>query len=164
MSPITLIIGVGNAYRRDDSVGLIAARRLKAQQLPNATVIENSGEGAALIEAWKDADRVILIDAVASGAAAGTVHRLDAHAQPVPAKFFSYSTHAFSVAEAVELTRVLGQLPPSLTIYGIEGKDFSPGIGLSPEVERAARQVGECVGHEVQPLIPIVPMGSDRTD
>ncbi len=136
-----VIIGVGNVYRRDDAVGLIVARRLKAEHLDDVRILEESGEGAALMESWKDADTVILIDAVHSGGAPGTIHRLDAHAQAIPTGFFHYSTHAFSVAEAVELARALNQLPPRFIIYGIEGKDFEAGEGLSPEVEKAVEEV-----------------------
>ena len=58
-----------------------------------------------------------------------------------PTAFFNYSTHAFSVAEAVELARVLHQLPPHLTVYGIEGGNFEAGMGLSPDVEGAVAAV-----------------------
>lgn len=141
----TLIIGLGNEYRRDDAVGLIVARRLKEAAPEQVRVLEESGEGAALMESWKDAEAVILIDAVRSGAKPGILHRLDAHTWPVPTRFFHYSTHAFSVAEAIELARALGQLPPRLVVYGIEGKTFEPGLGLSPEVEKAAQEVVERV-------------------
>ena len=141
----TLIIGLGNQYRRDDAVGLTVARHLKEAAPAHVRVLEESGEGTALIESWKGAETVILIDAVHSGAKPGTVRRFDAHGQPIPTRFFHYSTHAFGVAEAVELARVLGQLPPRLIVYGIEGKTFEAGLGLSPEVEKAAQEVVERV-------------------
>jgi hydrogenase maturation protease len=137
----TLVIGVGNRYRSDDAVGIIVARRLKERNLAGVTVIEATGEGAALIESWKAAEAVIIVDAVHSGAAPGTLHRFDAHTQPIPSRFFHYSTHAFSVAEAVELARALGQLPPRLILYGIEGRNFAAGERLSAEVEQAALEV-----------------------
>lgn len=148
--PLILLIGIGNEYRRDDGVGLVAARKLGS--IPNTKVIEESGEGIALMEAWKGADIVILIDAVSSGAAPGTIHRFEAHAQPIPAKFFSYSTHAFSIARAIELARTLNQLPPCMFVYGIEGKNFEAGIGLSPEVEKAVRDVVKLVLQDIQAL------------
>jgi hydrogenase maturation protease len=140
-----LIIGLGNQYRRDDAVGLVVARRLKKAAPEHVCVLEETGEGAALMESWKDADAVILIDAVRSGARPGTLHRLDAHTQPIPTGFFHYSTHAFGAAEAIELARALGQLPPHLIVYGIEGKTFEAGLGLSPEIEKAAQEVVERV-------------------
>jgi len=136
-----LVIGLGNDYRHDDAVGRVVARRLKAIEGDDVRVVEESGEGAALIEAWKGADFVVLIDAVHSGGAAGTIHRFDAEAQPIPSSFFHYSTHAFSLAEAVELARTLNQLPARLIVYGIEGKTFDSGVGLSAEAEKAAGEV-----------------------
>lgn len=138
-----LIIGLGNLYRSDDAVGLIVARRLREKGLSGVTVREAGGEGAALIAVWQGAETVILVDAVHSGAEPGTVYRLDAHAQPIPTKFFHYSTHAFSVAEAIELARTLNRLPECLIVYGIEGKNFEAGEGLSPAVEQAAQAVLE---------------------
>src|SRR5262249_46565971 len=81
---LPLIIGIGNEYRGDDAVGLIVARRLKVRLADSAIVIEQSGDGAALMEAWRDAETVIIIDAMMSGAAPGTIHRFDAIAQPIP--------------------------------------------------------------------------------
>lgn len=142
MKESTLVIGIGNLYRRDDAVGLIVARRLKEKNLDHVEVLEMSGEGAALIEAWRGAEKVILIDAVRSGAEPGTIFRFEAHRQPIPTEFFHYlSTHAFSVAEAIELARTLNKLPPCLIVYGIEGKNFEAGEGLSREIELAAHEV-----------------------
>jgi hydrogenase maturation protease len=144
-----LVIGLGNDYRGDDAVGRVVARRLKTIEGDNVRVVEESGEGAALIEAWKGADFVVLIDAVHSGGAPGTIHRFDADAQPIPSRFFHYSTHAFSVAEAVELARALGQLPAKLIVYGIEGKTFDSGVSLSVEAEAAADKVLRTVREEL---------------
>ena len=148
--PRTLIIGLGNEYRRDDAVGLVVARRLREAAPESVRVLEESGEGAALLESWQDADTVILIDAVHSGARPGTIHRLDASVQPIAKKFFRFSTHAFGLAEAVELARALGRLPQRLIVYGVEGKSFEAGVGLSPEVEAAAQEVVERVLGEVR--------------
>jgi hydrogenase maturation protease len=136
-----LIIGIGNEYRRDDAAGLIVARQLKERLADSAIVIEQSGDGAALMEAWRSAETVIIIDAVMSGADPGTIHLLDAKTQPLPKDAFRCSTHAFGVAEAIELSRAMGELPGSLVVYGVEGKNFAAGVGLSPEVERAVGEV-----------------------
>ena len=144
-----LIIGVGNEYRRDDGAGIVVARRLRARLPAGVTVIENSDEGASLMEAWQDAASVILVDAVASGAEPGAIHRFDAFGRQLPLGFFHYSTHAFSVAEAVEMARALDRLPATLIVYGIEGQDFSFGVGLSAAVERAAASVVERVMEEL---------------
>ena len=144
-----LVIGVGNRYRRDDAAGLVVAGQIRAAAA-TIRVEEASGEGAALIDAWQGCETVILCDAVHSGAPPGTVHRLDAHRQPIPTAFFHYSTHAFSVAEAVEVARALGGLPHRLIIYGIEGADYTAGVGLSPAVEAAAGKVAAAIVAELR--------------
>jgi hydrogenase maturation protease len=144
-----VVIGVGNYYRADDGVGPVVVRRLATMNLAGAAVREESGEGAALIESWKDAEHVIIVDAASSGSVPGTIHRIDAHAQRVPSSFFHYSSHAFSVAEAIELARALNRLPSRLTLLGIEGKNFAAGIGLSPEVERSCEEILDLVTEEI---------------
>ena len=132
------VIGVGNAFRGDDGVGLVVARRLAELALPGVTVLEQSGEGTALMEEWGEASKVIVVDAVSSGSEPGTIHRFEAAGQPLPAVFSGHSTHAFGLAEAIELARQLGRLPAQLVVYGIEGKSFELGRGISAEVEAAA--------------------------
>ena len=151
--PRILIIGVGNAYRSDDAVGLVVVQRLREDihlQTNHITIKEQSGEGTALIEAWKDAEAVILIDAVQSGAPPGTVQRFDASKQALPAVFSSASTHSFGLAEAIEMARALQQLPPHLIIYGIEGENFAAGMELSPAVEHAVDNVVEHIRTEAE--------------
>ena len=137
MTPLhssALLIGVSNPFRGDDGVGSVIIRRLHGQNLAGFTIVEETGDGAELLEAWKGATSVILVDAVQSGVAPGTIHRLDASAEKLPKWFSHCSTHAFGVAEAIELARTMDELPPSLVVYGIEGLDFSAGTSLSPEV------------------------------
>lgn len=145
-----LLIGIGNEYRRDDGVGLNVARALKGRSLQAVTVVEHSGEGASLIELLSGRNFVILCDAVSSDAAPGTVSRYEAHREPLPAQYFHYSTHAFSLAEAVEMARALQCLPQRLIVYGIEGADFTAGLGLSEPVAAAARQVIGKIESELQ--------------
>jgi hydrogenase maturation protease len=149
-----LVIGVGNAHRRDDGVGLRVAQGIKDKKLEYTTALGHHGEGGSLMDSWKQQDNVILIDAVRSGLSPGRIHRIDARTEQLPSDFFHYSTHAFSVAEAVELDRTLGNLPPNFIIYGIEGQDFSSGLGLSPDVAAAAIKVEAMILAELENLRP----------
>ncbi len=153
--PNYLIIGVGNFYRHDDAVGLLIARRLKELNDKRLTILEQSGDGISLMESWKDWNYAILVDAVSSGQAPGTVHYLEANKKPIPSKFFSCSTHNMGVAEAVELSRSFDQLPKYLGIYGVEGKDFSPGEGLSQEVEEGMEQVAKQILEKIESLCEV---------
>ena len=138
---LTLVVGVGNAWRGDDAAGLEVARRVRA--LGGPRVHELEGDASALIEVWARLRHVAVVDAALSGAPAGTVHRFSAAHGPLPAVALRSSTHAFGVADAIELARALDRLPAWLDVYAIEGADFGLGAGLSPPVARAAEALAE---------------------
>ena len=129
-----LLIGVGNEFRNDDALGILVAREIRRRNIPGIRVMERSGEGAALMEAWTGADQVIIVDAIFQGKSPGIIHRLDAVHEEIPRGFFHYSSHAFGVAEAVGVAKALSTLPPRVILYGIEGKEFGEGTGLSDQV------------------------------
>jgi hydrogenase maturation protease len=127
-----MVIGVGSRWAGDDAAGLAVARRVGGREL--------EGDPTALLDAWADADDVVVVDAAASDAPPGTIRRFDARAGPLPARLLRTSTHAFGLPDAIELARALGRLPARLEVYAIEGARFTAGAALSPEVEQA---VGE---------------------
>jgi hydrogenase maturation protease len=138
---VRLVIGIGNAWRSDDAAGLEVARALQDSPPEGVDVLAREGEPTELIDVWAGAEAVWLVDAVSSGAAPGTVHRLDASSEPLPAVLFRVSSHLVGLAEAVELARALDRLPPRVVVYGIEGARFEAGEGLSPEVVDAVERV-----------------------
>lgn len=144
----TVVIGVGNAFRGDDAVGLEVAERLRGRA--GLDVVACEQEPIQLLDAWAGADLALLVDAVSSGAAPGTIHRLDATAQPVPATVFRGSTHAFGVAEVVELGRALGRLPGRLLVFGVEGAEFRAGDELTPAVAAAVEPLVDELLEEVR--------------
>jgi hydrogenase maturation protease len=144
-----LFIGIGNEYRSDDGIGLMIARNVRERHLLSVRVKEESGEGAALMEAWRGYTTVMIADAVSSGAKPGTIFIIDAGKNNLPAKFFHYSTHAFSAAEAIELAREIKILPPRLLVYGIEGANFTAGVTISHGVQESARRVLEQIVKKV---------------
>ncbi|MBI2426072.1 MAG: hydrogenase maturation protease [Candidatus Hydrogenedentes bacterium] len=130
-----LVVGVGNDLRGDDGAGPAVIDALQPLDGLQAVCAKHDGDGASLMDLWQEFGNVILIDAVRSGQAPGTVHFINAAQQSLPSGWFHYSSHAFGVAEAVELARILGALPPTLHIIGVEGHDFSMGVPLSEAVE-----------------------------
>lgn len=136
-----LIIGVGNADRGDDGVGLAVAAALADVHLDRARIHQINGNCLVLLDIWSQAERVIIIDAVRSGGKPGAIYRLDVHQQTLSPSMFGNSSHAFGVAHAVELARAIQQLPPHLIIYGIEGHRFETGASLSDEVAQALPEI-----------------------
>ena len=144
-----LVIGIGNSYRSDDGVGPAVLALFRAMRLPGVWLLECDGDCSALLDAWRGADVVVLIDAVSSKAPPGTIYRLDLLARQLPHDVSFQSTHAFGVSEALELGRVLNQLPASLMLYAIEGKCFATGSGLSDEVASVVQEVAWQLGRDL---------------
>jgi hydrogenase maturation protease len=143
------VIGIGNAYRSDDAVGLVVARAVRADVSRAVTVLEREGEPTSLLDAWDAADAVWLVDAVSSESEPGTVHRFDATSAPLPAAYGRTSTHHFGLAEAIELARSVGRLPRRLVVYGVEGRSFETGDALTPPVEAAVAEVAAAICDEL---------------
>ncbi len=132
-----LILGIGNEYRQDDAAGILVARALAADPPPGWEVREHHGEGTGLMALWKGRRWVILVDAVTSGGLPGQLHDIPAYLQPLPADFLAFSSHAFGLAQAIEMSRLLGDLPPRLEVIGIEAAGFAQGAAMTPDVVRA---------------------------
>jgi hydrogenase maturation protease len=144
-----LVIGIGNPDCGDDAIGPMVARLLAGQVGPEAAVVERSGDMLGLIEDWAGRDGVVLIDAAAPVTAPGSIHRIDLLRESLPAGLALASTHAFGVADAVEVARALGQLPASLIVYAVEGGRFDPGAPPSAVVITAAETVAARVAAEL---------------
>jgi hydrogenase maturation protease len=141
--PLVLVVGIGNPDRGDDGVGPTVARRLRGRVPSGVSIIERSGDVLALIEDWSGFSSVIVIDAVAPITKPGRVHRLDLSKTPLPVAFAPRSTHAFGLAETVELARSLSRLPQFIVAYLVEGEQFETGAPLSPAVGEAAEEAVE---------------------
>jgi|WetSurMetagenome_2_1015567.scaffolds.fasta_scaffold127281_2 hydrogenase maturation protease len=137
-----LIIGIGNDFRGDDGVGIVIASKLREHNIPGYEIIEYGGEGTGLVALWKGADKVIVIDATFSRAEPGKIYRFEIGKDVLPTNLFAgYSTHAIGLAEAIELSKTLDCLPRTLIIYGIEGKSYESGQGLTNEIAKSAELV-----------------------
>jgi hydrogenase maturation protease len=149
VSARVVVIGVGNALRGDDAAGLAAAEQIRASAPDDVAVRICEEEPTRLIDAFGDADVAFLVDAVSTGAPAGTVHRFDASDGPVPSLERRASTHALGIGEALELARALGRLPRRTVVFGVEGSDFVAREGMTPAVADGVARVSAMLLKEV---------------
>lgn len=150
-----MILGVGSPFG-DDRLGWVAIEALQCSAaLAAATGASLSfaaldRPGALLLAHWHDADRVIVVDAVRSGAPPGTPHRLEpgalAASEPV-------SSHGFGLASALELARALDCLPSRLVAYGIEIDPSNSGFSLSQPVRHALSGLIREIEREVRGMV-----------
>jgi len=140
-----VVIGIGNPYRRDDGVGLEVLRRVEELRLPGVRCMESDGESTSLCEAWRDASLAVVVDAVRSGAAPGTLHVGTMGADAVAVHTPRGGSHALSLADALALGEVLDRLPGRLAVVGVEAGDVAQGPGLSDAVAAAVDAATEAV-------------------
>jgi hydrogenase maturation protease len=140
-----LIIGCGNRDCGDDVAGVLVAEGLRQLGI-DAQICR--GDAAELIESWSGVDDVVVVDAVMTGAPAGSVTLWDGQ-HPPASPSSAPSTHGLGLAEAIELSRVLGCLPIKLRVYGIEGRHFEIGVEVSREVKQAVEGVVRSIDSEV---------------
>jgi len=131
------IIGVGSPFG-DDRFGWVAAESLQRSAVlnglePGRIVISILDRpGAMLLALWDEADHVILIDGVRSGAVPGKRHRFTA--SDVTGASIPATSHGFGIAAALELAQVLEILPHRLLLRGLEVDAGCTGFTLSAAV------------------------------
>ena len=150
--PSVLVLAIGNPDRGDDGFGPAVAQRLRRRVHPTVRILERSGDALALIEDW-DGIPSVVIDAMAPISEPGQVHRFDLTDSPLPIGVAPSSSHAFGVAETVELARGLGRLPRYLVAYLVEGEQFGTGAPLSLVVAEAVGDVAEHIVSEVSTIL-----------
>ena len=153
--PAIAVIGVGNALRGDDGAGPAVLGRLRAECPAGVELCESDGEVTGLLDALSGRRAAIVVDAVCSGAEAGTVHcwRDDAPALAV----LRSSTHALGVADALALAEALQRRPHRVTVVAIEARHFAPGEPLSPPVAQAVDPAAAVVRRELAHWLQEVP-------
>ena len=137
-----MVIGVGNTDRGDDGAGPAVAHRVMAACLAGVRVVTGD-DPVALLDASTGARELHIVDACRSGAEPGTVRHLDVAARPVPTAAALRSSHGLGVAEAIELARSLGRLPPTVRLHAVEAERCELGAGLSPSVVAAVDRLAD---------------------
>ena len=131
--PPSLLIGVGMPDVGDDAAGRLVARRLAGRE-QSFDIAETPGTATDLVALFEGRARVLIVDACHSGAAPGTIHRIDATSGALPPYLASVSSHGIGVCEGIRLAEALDLLPRRCDLWGIEGADFSFGAPLTPAV------------------------------
>lgn len=161
-----LVLGIGSPAG-DDRLAWVAVDALRRSPIivsagDRVRLVALDRPGARLMQEFTAARRVILIDAVRSGAAAGTMHCVR-DTGTLALQHLS-SSHGFGVAEALALASAVGCLPAEWVVYGLEvgGADMES-EALSPPVRRALPALISEVEQEAQRLLLIPFAGTGPT-
>lgn len=138
------LLGLGNPLLADDAAGLAAVglARGRADGLGAEVALAEAG-GLGLMDCLSGCDACVVVDAVSTGAPAGTLHRFTPETLPFGRRL--RGAHDADLASALGLGRGLGlDVPHRVRILGIEAADLSTfGGALSPAVEAALAGAAE---------------------
>lgn len=144
------VLGFGNIYQGDDGFGPAVCAALAGEQLPpDVRVFDVGTTGLHALNLLEDCERAILVDAMASLGAPGSVHRLRPDDALIPGD--PLSTHGLGLAHLLRvLPLVVGQ-PPELLLVCAEARELKAfSDRLSPEVRDAVPRAVSLIRQELE--------------
>jgi hydrogenase maturation protease len=145
------IIGVGNILLKDEGVGVRIAEGLMKRRWPPAVeVIEGGVAGLGLLDYFTGASKVLLVDAAEMGRAPGTVVRFSPAEVRLPEENPKFSMHEVNLRDVLGIAQHLFLSPMEIVIFGVQPKEISWGMELSPEIEAAVPRGIEMVEKELE--------------
>jgi hydrogenase maturation protease len=146
----TLILGVGNPFRRDDGIGPAVIQRLQTgTHLEGIDLLDGGTDGLSLIDDIQGYEKVLVVDAVDMGGQPGDIRVFTPDEASLTIQADALSTHGFGLAEVLALMQTLNMCP-DLRIIGIQAKDVTFGEGMSPEVSSRIDDILELVKEAIE--------------
>lgn len=151
----TVVIGLGSPLMGDDGVGLAALEQLRVEFATDPALewVDGGTGGLALLPVFESARRVLLLDAIDTGAAPGTC--VEIRGADLPRRLAAkLSPHQIDVGELLALVALRDAEPEELTAIGVQPERIALGVGLSepvaaafPEMVASARARLRAWGH-----------------
>ena len=143
-----VVLGAGNELMKDDGVGVHLVRALAQENLPPAVEII---EGGTLLDCLTDGapiSKLVVVDAVSGGGEPGAIYRLTLEQVEAQTEDVS-SVHQLGLIDSLKLSEIAGTKPKETVIVGIEPKEITWGLELSPEVRERLPEVIRLVLNEI---------------
>jgi hydrogenase maturation protease len=163
-----VVLGLGNVLLGDDGIGAAAVERLEREYRvpPGVRLVEGGTLGLSLLDVVGEAEHLILVDAVATGAPPGTLVRLDG-AEVIDAVRERLSVHQVGVADLLNAARLIGRYPRSVVLLGLVPAAITLSVARTRIVEAAIGTLVSAITLEVHTLgYELVPQaaagGGDR--
>lgn len=149
--PEILVLGLGNILLGDEGLGIRALEQLeKCYYLPDTIQVLDGGVlGLELLAYAEGMTKWLIIDAVQTGQAPGTIVRL-AGAEVPAALALKLSMHQVGFQEVLALCQLRGTMPSDLVVWGIEPAVLASGVRLSEAVAVHLEELVERVVTELE--------------
>ena len=149
----TLVIGMGNVLMQDEGIGVRAVEELvNRYHIPTGVeVVDGGTTGMELFQPMRQADNLIIADAVNTGAPYGSLVRIAN--DEIPAFFQTkLSNHQLGVSDLLALLTLKGETPEQVTIIGMVPHSLENRLGLTPEAKAGLEAMVQMLVEELASL------------
>jgi hydrogenase maturation protease len=135
---VRYLIGIGNYYGRDDSIGLRIAEHIGEAGLDRSFRAVDLGGNLLDLVHYLDAgsEQVLVVDSARMGLAAGDFAFFEPEHARSNKALAGISTHEGDLLKVLEFAAAMGEKLPPVTILGIEPAELRNEPGLSDELQR----------------------------
>jgi hydrogenase maturation protease len=146
-----VVLGLGNVLLKDEGVGIHVVHALQDSQPPPDVDLEviDGGTSPEALYLAEGADKVIVIDAVKGGSGPGSVYRFRPTEISLDDKDY-LSLHQIGILESLRIMEYMGKEPKDTVVLGVEPKEITWGLELSPELEHKVPQIVKLVMEEAR--------------
>lgn len=155
----TLVLGIGNVLMNDDAVGVRVVQALAGRYSFAADVLLLDGGtlGLDLLPYLEGIDRLLVVDAVETGGAPGTLVRLSGNDIPL-ALATKVSPHQMGLKDLLLVADLQGHAPAEMVLWGVQPGSIEMDLEMSPEVAGAVPLLQDKVLEElalwgIQPVL-----------
>jgi hydrogenase maturation protease len=134
---VRYLIGIGNYYGRDDSIGLRIAEHIGESGLDTDFRAVDLGGNLLDLVHYLDADseRVLIVDSARMGLEPGEFEFFAPQQAASHKALGGFSTHEGDLLKVLEFAAAMGGELPPITILGVEPAELRDEPGLSSELE-----------------------------
>lgn len=143
---MVLVLGIGNLIMSDDGVGVRVVQLLQERyRFPEeVTLLDGGTLGLDLLPRLEGVERLLVVDAVETGGAPGTLLRLSGDDIPLALET-KVSPHQMGLKDLLTVASLQGFDPAEMVLWGVQPESIEMGMELSPVVAEQVTQLTENV-------------------
>ncbi|MET0050327.1 MAG: HyaD/HybD family hydrogenase maturation endopeptidase [Candidatus Thiodiazotropha sp.] len=165
-----LVLGIGNILWADEGFGVRALEALRSQyRFPdNVTLLDGGTQGIYLVQNIREADILVVFDAVDYGLPGGSLKRVEGDEVPKFLGCKKVSLHQTGFQEVLVMAEMMGDYPRHLLLIGVQPVELEDyGGSLRPAVKAQiqpaiALALEYLAGHGIQAERRTTPLDADR--
>ncbi|GFO68466.1 membrane protein [Geomonas limicola] len=130
-----LVLGIGNLVMSDDGIGVRVVQSLAERyRFPEqVTVLDGGTLGLDLLPQIGQARRLVIVDAVDTAQAPGTLVRLTGEDIPLALET-KLSPHQMGLKDLLTVASLVGEVPQETVLLGVQPQSVEMALELTPPV------------------------------